>query len=303
MKARHLVSLRDVSSEDILEILDVARHLKLEHRAGVRHAQLAGKTLAMVFQKPSLRTRVSFEAGMWQLGGHAIYLGPSDIKLGERETTEDIALNLSRFCDGIMARVFKHETVVELAKHATVPVINGLCDMDHPCQALADLLTVWEKKRRFEGLTLAFIGDGNNVAHSLIDGCAKVGMSFRIACPSGYEPNAGVIAAARGLGASVEITHDPQEAARGADVLYTDVWISMGQEGDAKAKQNEFRGFTIDKKLVEVANKDAVILHCLPAHYGEEITYEASRSPGSAIFDQAENRMHAQNAVLALLLA
>jgi ornithine carbamoyltransferase len=303
MNARHLVSLRDVSSEDILEILDVARHLKLEHRAGVRHAQLTGKTLAMVFQKPSLRTRVSFEAGMWQLGGHAIYLGPSDIKLGERETTEDIALNLSRFCDGIMARVFKHETVVELAKHATVPVINGLCDMDHPCQALADLLTVWEKKRRFEGLTLAFIGDGNNVAHSLIDGCAKVGMSFRIACPSGYEPNADVVAAARALGASVEITHDPHEAARGADALYADVWVSMGQEGDAKSKQNAFRGFTIDSKLVEVANKGAVILHCLPAHYGEEITYEASRSPGSAIFDQAENRMHAQNAVLALLLA
>jgi len=303
MKARHLVSLRDVSSEDILEILDVARHLKLEHRAGVRHAQLAGKTLAMVFQKPSLRTRVSFEAGMWQLGGHAIYLGPSDIKLGERETTEDIALNLSRFCDGIMARVFKHETVVELAKHATVPVINGLCDMDHPCQALADFMTIWEKKRRFEGLTLAFIGDGNNVAHSLIDGCAKLGMRFRIACPAGYEPNAEIVAAARALGASVEITHDPQEAARGADVLYTDVWISMGQEGDAKSKQNAFRGFTIDSKLVEVANKGAVILHCLPAHYGEEITYEASRSAGSAIFDQAENRMHAQNAVLALLLA
>ena len=303
MKARHLVSLRDVSSEDILEILDVARHIKLEHRAGVRHAQLAGKTLAMVFQKPSLRTRVSFEAGMWQLGGHAIYLGPSDIKLGERETTEDIALNLSRFCDGIMARVFKHETVVELAKHATVPVINGLCDMDHPCQALADFMTIWEKKRRFEGLTLAFIGDGNNVAHSLIDGCAKLGMRFRIACPAGYEPNAEIVAAARALGASVEITHDPQEAARGADVLYTDVWISMGQEGDAKSKQNAFRGFTIDSKLVEVANKGAVILHCLPAHYGEEITYEASRSAGSAIFDQAENRMHAQNAVLALLLA
>jgi len=303
MKARHLVSLRDVSSEDILEILDVARHLKLEHRAGVRHAQLAGKTLAMVFQKPSLRTRVSFEAGMWQLGGHAIYLGPSDIKLGERETTEDIALNLSRFCDGIMARVFKHETGVELAKHATVPVINGLCDMDHPCQALADLLTVWEKKRRFDGLTLAFIGDGNNVAHSLIDGCAKVGMSFRIACPSGYEPNADVVAAARALGASVEITHDPHEAARGADALYTDVWVSMGQESDAKSKQNAFRGFTIDSKLVEVANKGAVILHCLPAHYGEEITYEASRSPGSAIFDQAENRMHAQKAVLALLMS
>ncbi|MEW5825866.1 MAG: ornithine carbamoyltransferase [Candidatus Bipolaricaulota bacterium] len=303
MNARHLVSLRDVSSEDLHEILDVARHLKLEHRSGVRHARLAGKTLAMVFQKPSLRTRVSFEAGMEQLGGHAIYLGPSDIKLGERETTEDIALNLSRFCDAIMARVFRHETIVELAKYATVPVINGLCDMDHPCQGLADLLTIWEKKRRFEGLTLTFIGDGNNVAHSLIDGCAKLGMSFRIGCPQGYEPNAEVMTAARSLGASVEVFRDPLAAAQGADVLYTDVWVSMGQEADGKSKANAFRGFTIDAQLVKAAAEDAIILHCLPAHYGEEITYEASRSPGSAIFDQAENRMHAQKAVLALLMS
>ena len=303
MKSNHLVSLKDLPAEDIWEILDVARNLKLEHRAGIRHSMLGGKTLAMIFQKPSLRTRVSFETGMWQLGGHAIYLGPNDIKLGERETIEDIALNLSRFCDGIMARVFKHATVAELAEHASVPVINGLCDTYHPCQGLADLLTVLEKKRAFEGLTLAFIGDGNNVAHSLINGSAKVGMDVRIACPEGYEPNPEVVRNARDAGGSVEISNDPREAVSGADVVYTDVWVSMGQEREATSKQNAFEGFTVDRELLSLAEEDAVILHCLPAHYGEEITYEASRSRGSAIFDQAENRMHAQKAVMALLMA
>ena len=303
MRDRHLISLRDHSTERIHEILETARALKLEHRAGVRHSMLAGKTLAMVFQKPSLRTRVSFETGMWQLGGHAIYLGPEDIKLGKRETTEDIALNLSRYVDGIMARVFEHKTVAELAEHATVPVINGLCDMFHPCQALADFLTIREKKRRLHGLTLAFIGDGNNVAHSLMLGCAKLGMAFRIACPVGYEPSEDVVAHARGIGGRVEILHDPKQAASEADVLYTDVWVSMGQEASAAAKQSSFDGFTIDEDLLGVAKSDAIVLHCLPAHYGEEITYEASRSAGSAIFDQAENRMHAQKAVMALLMS
>ncbi len=303
MKATNLVSLQQLSTEDVWEILETARILKLESKAGVRHDMLAGKTLAMIFQKPSLRTRVSFETGMWRLGGHAIYLGPSDIKLGQRETTEDIALNLSRYVDGIMARVFKHESIAGLAEHATVPVINGLCDVYHPCQGLADILTVWEKKRTFEGLTLTFVGDGNNVAHSLINGCAKVGMAFRIACPVGFEPNQDIVDAARALGASVEIFHDPREAAVGSDVLYTDVWVSMGQENEASLKQNAFEGFTVDEEIVALANKDAIILHCLPAHYDEEITYAASRSKGSAIFDQAENRMHAQNAVMALLMA
>ena len=300
---RHLTNLSNLSSEAIFEIFEVARNLKLESRAGIRHDILAGKTLAMIFQKPSLRTRVSFETGAWQLGGHAIYLGPSDIKLGQRETTEDIALNLSRYVDGIMARVFEHRTIVELAEHATVPVINGLCDTYHPCQGLADLLTVLEKKRCFEGLTLTFIGDGNNVAHSLINGCAKVGMAFRIACPEGFEPNEEVVAGARDLGASVEILHDPREAAANVDVLYTDIWVSMGQEGEAASKQGAFEGFTIDEALLAEAKKDAIVLHCLPAHYDEEITYAASRSPGSAIFDQAENRLHAQKAVMALLMA
>lgn len=303
MKTTNLVSLSAISTEDFWEILETARMLKLESKAGVRHDMLAGKTLGMVFQKPSLRTRVSFETGMWRLGGHAIYLGPTDIKLGQRETTEDIALNLSRYVDGIMARVFEHQTIKDLAEHATIPVINGLCDVCHPCQGLADFLTIMEKKRSFDGLTLTFIGDGNNVAHSLINGCAKVGMAFRIACPKGFEPNAAIVERARALGASVEIFHDPREAAAGADVLYTDVWVSMGQEEEASSKQNAFDGFTVDEELVALADKDAIILHCLPAHYDEEITYAASRSKGSAIFDQAENRMHAQNAVLALLLA
>ncbi|MFC2095065.1 ornithine carbamoyltransferase [Candidatus Bipolaricaulota bacterium] len=303
MKGNHLVSLGHITTEDFWEILETARTLKLEHRAGIPHRMLAGKTLAMVFQKPSLRTRVSFETGMWQMGGHAIYLGPSDIKLGQRETTEDIALNLSRFVDGIMARVFEHKSIAELAEHSTIPVINGLCDTYHPCQGLADFLTIWEKKRSFEGLTLTFIGDGNNVAHSLINGCAKVGMVFRIACPEGFEPNQDIVDSARDLGTSVEIFHDPREAAAGSDVLYTDVWVSMGQETEASDKSNAFDGFTIDEDIVALANKDAVILHCLPAHYDEEISYAASRSKGSAIFDQAENRMHAQKAVMALLMA
>ena len=303
MEVRNLVSLADLSSENVFEILEVARNLKLEYRAGIRHDVLAGKTLAMIFQKPSLRTRVSFETGMWRLGGHAIYLGPEDIKLGKRETTEDIALNLSRYVDGIMARVFEHKTIADLAQHATVPVINGLCDTYHPCQGLGDLLTVWEKKRSFEGLTLTFVGDGNNVAHSLINGCAKVGMDFRIACPKGFEPKGAIVEGARALGVSVEIFHDMREAAADADVLYTDVWVSMGQEGEADAKQNAFKGFTLDGDIVRLAKPDAVILHCLPAHYDEEITYEASRSAGSAIFDQAENRLHAQNAVMALLMS
>lgn len=302
MEHKNVVSLAELSSEEIHEILETARILKLESKAGVRHDLLAGKTLGMIFQKPSLRTRVSFETGMWRLGGHAIYLGPSDIKLGQRETTEDIALNLSRYVDCIMARVFKHESIADLAEHATVPVINGLCDVYHPCQGLADILTVWEKKRQFEGLTLTFIGDGNNVAHSLINGCAKVGMAFRIACPVGFEPNQDIVDAARALGASIEVFHDPREAAVGSDVLYTDVWVSMGQETEASSKQNAFEGFTLDEEIVSLADKDAIILHCLPAHYDEEITYAASRSKGSAIFDQAENRMHAQNAVMALLM-
>ena len=303
MNMKHLVSLADLSTEEIYEVLETARNLKLELRAGVKHNMLAGRTLAMIFQKPSLRTRVSFENGMNQLGGNAIYLGPDDIKLGKRETTEDIAIVLSGYVDGIMARVFEHRTILDLAKYASVPVINALCDRYHPCQILGDLLTIMEKKRELAGLTLAFIGDGNNVAHSLINGCTKVGIHFRIACPKGYEPEEAIVRAARGAGGAIEIMHDPKEAARGADILYTDVWASMGEEAQAAEKRHAFSGFTVDETLLELADPEALVMHCLPAHYDEEITYGASRSTGSAIFDQAENRMHAQKAVLALLMA
>jgi len=293
MHAKDIVSLALLSTEDICEILETARNLKLELRAGVEHDILAGKALAMIFQKPSLRTRVSFENGMSQLGGHAIYLGPNDIKLGERETTEDSAIVLSGYVDGIMARVFEHRTIVDLAKYASVPVINALCDRYHPCQILGDLLTIMEKKRVLEGLTLTFIGDGNNVAHSLINGCTKMGMGFRIACPKGYEPDQEIVEAARNAGGSVKIFNDPQEAARDADVLYTDVWASMGQEAQATEKKHAFKGFTVDEALLSLADSEALVMHCLPAHYDEEITYGASRSRGCAIFDPAENRGHA----------
>lgn len=302
MTKKDLVSLAILLTEEIYEILEIARNLKLEVRAGVKHEMLAGKTLAMIFQKPSLRTRVSFETGMTQLGGHGIYLGPEDIKLGKRETTEDIAVVLSRYVNGIMARVFEHQIIVDLANHASVPVINGLSDLLHPCQVLGDLLTIWEKRQELAGLTLAFIGDGNNVANSLINGCTKVGMPFRIACPEGYEPDGQLVEAARQEEGNIQILHDPKEAASGADVLYTDVWASMGQEAQAEEKKGAFAGFTIDEALLEVANRDALVLHCLPAHYDEEITYAASRSAHSAIFDQAENRLHAQKAVLALFM-
>lgn len=300
---RDLVSLADWSTEEIWEVLELAVHLKREQRAGIRHDHiLRGKTLAMIFQKPSLRTRVSFEVGMWQLGGYALYLGPEDIKLGQRESVEDVALNLSRYVDGIMARVFGHEVVEELARFATVPVINGLSDLLHPCQALADMLTIWEKKRTLSDLTLAFIGDGNNVANSLIEASAKLGLTFRIACPAGHEPDARIVAEARSLGAKVEILRDPKEAAKDADVVYTDVWTSMGQEAEAELRRKRFQGYTVDLELISLAKPDCLVMHCLPAHYGEEITYEAARSKNSVIFDQAENRLHAQKAVLALLL-
>jgi ornithine carbamoyltransferase len=303
MQTKDIVSLALLSTEDIYEILETARQLKLELRAGIRHDPLVGKGLAMIFEKPSLRTRVSFENGMSQLGGHAIYLGPDDIRLGKRETTEDIAIVLSGYIDGIMARVFEHQTIVDLAKYASVPVINGLSDLLHPCQALGDMLTLWEKKRRLEGLTLTFIGDGNNVAHSLINVCTKLGMRYRIACPEGYDPSDEIITAARSAGGDIEIFHDPRDAANGTDVLYTDVWASMGQEAQAEDKKHDFTGFTLDEGLIGLAKDDALIMHCLPAHYAEEITYAASRARGSAIFDQAENRMHAQKAILVLLMS
>lgn len=306
LKGRNLVSLKDLSTEEVGQVLKTAEQLKLGYYRNDRPKLLADKTLAMIFQKPSLRTRVSFEVGMTRLGGHAIYLAPGDIKLGARETTEDIAIVVSRYADVIMARVFGHDIVVDLAKHATVPVINGLSDAEHPCQILADLFTVYEKKGALEGLKLVFLGDGNNVANSLMYGCARVGMDCTICAPAGYEPQTDMVTEAqemgRATGAKIALETDPMAAVRDADVIYTDVWASMGQEAEAEKRKKVFAPYQINAELMSVADERALILHCLPAHYGEEIDYETSRTPNSAIFDQAENRLHAQNALMVLLV-
>ncbi len=297
---RHFVSMLDFSADEIADVLKTAKKLKEEGRT---HADppLAGKTLAMIFQKPSLRTRVSFETGMTQLGGHAIYLAPTDISLGKRETTEDIAIVLSRYVDIIMARVFGHDIVEDLATHATVPVINGLSDYEHPCQILADFQTIIERKGALEGVNACYIGDGNNVAHSLMFGAARMGMHMTVITPPGYEPEGEVTREANEVasntGSKITVTNDVNATA-GMDVLYADVWASMGQESEAEDRKKLFSDYRIDADTMGRADKDAVILHCLPAHYGDEIDYETSRTPNSAIFDQAENRMHAQKALM-----
>jgi ornithine carbamoyltransferase len=306
MKGQHLLTLHDLTTEEILQILKTGEHLKMQRHIGEAHPLLQGKTLGMIFQKPSLRTRVSFEAGMTQLGGHAIYLGPDDISLGKRETTEDIALVISRYVDVIMARVFGHTIVEELARYATVPVINGLSDFSHPCQALGDFLTISEKKGRLPGLKLAYIGDGNNVATSLAYGAAKLGIHAVIASPPGYELPDKVLQAAQQdaehTGACISITNNPVEAASEADILYTDVWASMGQESEQEERKHLFQEYQITMGLFNHAKADAIFMHCLPAHYGEEVTYDVAKDPRSVIYDQAENRMHAQKAVLALVV-
>ncbi len=301
LKGRHFLSILDFSREELLAVLDTAKELKGNRDAAGGSLPLTGKTLAMIFQKPSLRTRVSFETGMTQLGGHAIYLSPTDISIGKRETTEDIAIVLSRMTDVIMARVFGHDIVVDLAKYSSVPVINGLSDYEHPCQTLADFQTIIERKGKLEGLTFCYVGDGNNVAHSLMFGGALVGMHVTIITPPKYEPLGAVMEKATTIGketgATITITND-LEAMSGADVLYTDVWASMGQETEAESRKRIFKAYCIDGKAMQLAKDDAVILHCLPAHYGDEIDYATSRLPNSAIFDQAENRLHAQKALL-----
>jgi len=300
---RNYLSVTDLTAQETWDLLKLAADLKRHVKERRPHPRLAGLTLAMVFQKPSLRTRVSFEIGMTQLGGHAIYLGPSDIKLGERESIEDVARTLGRMSDLIMARVFGHEIVAGLGAHAGVPVINGLSDLEHPCQALADLLTVWEHRRRLEGQHLVFVGDGNNVAHSLLLGGALMGMHVTVLGPPGFEPRADVLERARDLakktGARLAVSHDPADVT-GADVVYTDVWASMGQESEAVARREVFRPYQVNDALMARC-PNATLLHCLPAHYGEEIEYTTSRRPGSAIFDQAENRLHAQKALMVML--
>jgi len=304
-KGRSFLTLADFTAEELTAVLDLADRLKRERRQGRLRDTHAGKTLALLFQKPSLRTRASFDVAIRELGGDAMYMGPDEVGLGKREAVADVAIVLSRYVHGIMARVFAHELVEELARHASVPVVNGLSDLLHPCQALADYMTVRERFGRLAGLRLVFIGDGNNVANSLMLGGAILGVSVDVVTPAGCEPPAAVVARARELakqsGAAINATRD-LGAAKGADVLYTDVWASMGQEGQAAEKKKAFAGFTIDKKMVAAAAPHAIVLHCLPAHYGEEITEEVARSPRSAIWDEAENRLHAQKALLALVM-
>lgn len=301
MNIENFVSVNQLSSDEFWELMALARNLKQDLRAGKSQLILQEKTLGMIFLKPSLRTRVSFEVGMTQMGGHAVYLGPNDIKLGERETTEDIAIVLSRYVDIIMARVFEHKTVEGLAEHASVPVINGLTDFLHPCQALADFFTIYEARRNLEGLNLTFVGDGNNVAHSLIYASALADVNFTIACPEGFEPDEDVVQEAR-QSTDVNVLHDPAEAVVDADVIYTDVWASMGEEDIAGAKKSRFDGFRVNEEMMGRTKDDVTVMHCLPAHYDEEIAQEVAHGPNSVIFEQAENRMHAQKALIALLV-
>lgn len=299
---RDLVTLRDVSAAEIHHLIDVAVTLKDHVRARRPHAWLPGRTLAMIFEKPSLRTRVTFETGIHQLGGTAIYLAPSDIQLGTREPVGDIAANLSRWIDIIVARTFSHDSVVELARCATVPVINGLSDLYHPCQILADLMVLKELRGSVRGLKLAFIGDGNNMVHSWMLAASKLDFDFVLACPKGYEPDADILAEVQAAAPGrISVTHDVEEAAHGADVLYTDVWTSMGQEAEAERRRKVFAKFQINASLVALAAKDALVMHCLPAHRGEEITAEVLDSPRAVVLEEAENRLHIQKAILAWL--
>jgi ornithine carbamoyltransferase len=303
LKGRHFTRVADWSREELLTALDLADDLKERQQRREEHHLLPGRTLAMIFQKPSTRTRVSFEVGMAQLGGHALYLAASDLQLGRGETLRDTATVLSRYVDGIMIRTFAQDDVEELARHASVPVINGLTDSAHPCQALADVMTIRERLGRLEGVRVAYLGDGNNVCASLMVACAKLGMEFVAATPEGYEPEERVVEIAREAGGTVELTHDPREAAQGADVLYTDVWTSMGQEEEKERRLKDLAGFGIDESLVQLAGDGAIVLHCLPAHYGEEIAEDVLYGPQSAVWDQAENRLHAQKALLALVIS
>jgi len=298
----HLISIADMGVEEANEILDMADRLKKERKEGVVRDYLKNKSLAMIFEKSSTRTRVSFEVGMTDLGGHAIYLDPMTMQLGRGETIGDTARVLSRYAHGIMIRAKSHATVVEMARHATVPVINGLDDLEHPCQVLADLMTIRERKGRIKGLKLAWVGDGNNVCNSLILASAMMGMRMSVACPPGYEPDDGIVERARAMGGQIEIMRDPKEAAKGADILYTDVWVSMGDEAEKEKRLKDLRDYQINMGLVRLADKDCIVLHCLPAHRGEEITEDVIQCENSAIFDEAENRLHAQKALLVRLL-
>lgn len=306
LKGRDFLRVNDWQPDELVLVLDLADRLKARQRERIPHRHLDGRTLGMIFQKPSSRTRVSFEVGIAQLGGVGLYLAASDLQLGRGETIRDTARVLSRYLDAIMIRTFAQADVDELAEHADVPVINGLTDEFHPCQALADMMTIRERLGTFEAVRVAYFGDGNNVCHSLMVACAKLGLDFAAATPAGYEPAEEVVRwareAAEASGSSVELVRDPRAAAEGADVLYTDVWTSMGQEEERERRLAELAGYRIDEGLLGLASERAVVLHCLPAHYGEEITEDVLYGPRSVVWDQAENRLHAQKALLALVV-
>ncbi len=299
MKGKDLISVKDLEREEIEDILDKTRMLKEAYQEGKGPLPLKGKFLALLFEKPSLRTRVSFEVGIKQLGGDSLYLSPQEVQLGKREAVKDVAKVLSRYVDGIMARVFDHNNIVELAETADVPVINGLSDLLHPCQALSDIYTVLEKRKSLDGLKVAFVGDGNNVANSWIYAASKLGINLIVATPEGYEPDKNVLAEA---GDNVQNIHNPEEAVKEADVIYTDTWASMGQEEEAEQREKIFLPYRVNEDLLKKAKPDCLVMHCLPAHRGKEITDEVMDGPHSLVFDQAENRMHVQKAILALLL-
>ena len=298
---KHLLKMMDLSTEEIIEILNLADQLKYELKHGIPHDHLKGKTLGMIFRKASTRTRVSFETGMYQLGGNPLYLSASDMQIGRGEPIQDTARGLSRYIDGIMIRTFDQAEVENLAEYGNIPIINGLTDLSHPCQVLADLMTIREYKGKLDGLKMCYIGDGNNMANSLIVGGLKTGMSVSVACPENYHPAATTLAFAKKYDC-FELTDDPIKAAKDADVIFTDVWASMGQEGEAEIRKKAFKGFQINDEVMAVAKPDAMVQHCLPAHREEEITAKVFEEHANEIFDEAENRLHAQKAVMVLLM-
>lgn len=298
---KHLLKIEDLTKRELLDLLGLADQLKFETKNGIPHPRLKGKTLGMIFAKSSTRTRVSFEVGMYQLGGHALFLNTNDLQLGRGEPVEDTARVLSRYLDGIMIRTFKQEDVESLAKYGSIPVINGLTDYSHPCQVLADLMTIREFKGGFDNLKLAFIGDGNNMANSLMAGCFKLGIHFAIACPYGYEPDSALVRKGTELGLCT-VTDSVEEAVRDADVVYTDVWASMGQEGEREERKKAFKKYQINNQMMKFAKPDAMVLHCLPAHRGEEIAANVLEAHAAEIFEEAENRLHAQKAVMVALM-
>ncbi len=299
--ARNLISILDVEKE-LQSILDLAVEIKSDWKKDKGNTPLKGQVLGMIFEKPSLRTRISFEVGMYQLGGSAIYISPNEIKMGKRESVYDVAKVISRYVSGVMYRAYDHNIMAELGQYAEVPVINGLDDIEHPCQIISDLLTIMEHKGKLEGLKLAWVGDGNNVCNSLLLGTAVTGMSMTAACPRGFEPNEKVLAQAQERSSKILVTDDPKKAALDADVIYTDTWVSMGEESERREKVMALQDFQVNEKLVSMAKDDAIVMHCLPAHRGEEITDEVMDGPHSVVFDQAENRMHAQKGIMTFFM-